>query len=262
MTLVPPLIDTHTHLCDRSFDGDRAEVLARAREAGVGAIVSVSESLEDARKNLRLAVEHPLLRPAAGLFPTRLDRDEAVELARFIRDSADSWVAIGEVGLDHWKVQAEAERELQREIFGLFIDLALELDLPLNVHSRSAGRQTIDLLLERGAARVHLHAFDGRAAKAEPAVEAGFYFSVPPSIVRSKQKQKLVRRLPLSCLMLETDSPVLGPDPKSRNEPANVRIAARAIAELKGLAEREVNEATTENAVALYGDCLLSDRRS
>lgn len=253
-----PLIDTHTHLCDRAFDGDLAAVLARAEKAGVAAIVTVGESLADAEHNLRLAVEFPgMVRPAAGLFPTRLDLDEAGKLAGFIRRTADRWVAIGEVGLDRWKVRDEADLELQAEIFGRFVDLARELELPLNVHSRSAGRQTIALLLERGATRVQLHAFDGRAARAEPAVEAGFYFSVPPSIVRSKQKQKLVRRLPLSCLLLETDSPVLGPDPAERNEPANAAVSVRAIAELKGVAEDAVIEATTENALALYGRRLL-----
>ncbi len=80
---------------------------------------------------------------------------------------------------------------------------------------------------------------------------------MPPSIVRSKQKQKLVKRLPLSCLLLETDSPVLGPDPTVRNEPANVTISARAIAELQGVAEAAVVAATTANAERLYGARLL-----
>ncbi len=253
------MIDTHTHLCDRSFDDDLAEVLGRAREAGLRAIVAVGEDLADAERNLELTGDHPdLLRPAAGLFPTRLDLDEAERLVRLIRDTRERWFAIGEVGLDYWKVQDEGDRDLQRTIFARFIDLAIELDLPLNVHSRSAGRPAIDQLLERGASRVQLHAFDGRAAKAEPAVEAGFYFSIPPSIVRSPQKQKLVRRLPLSRLMLETDSPVLGPDPGRRNEPANVVVSVRAIAELKGIAEQEVMAATTENALALYGRRLLA----
>jgi TatD DNase family protein len=85
-------------------------------------------------------------------------------------------------------------------------------------------------------------------------VEAGYFFSIPPSVVRSAQKQKLVRRLPLSCLLLESDSPVLGPDPKARNEPCNVRIALRAVSEIKGLREDEVVEAIGENTRRLYGE--------
>jgi TatD DNase family protein len=100
---------------------------------------------------------------------------------------------------------------------------------------------------------VHLHAFDGKAASAVPAVEAGYYFSVPPSVVRSEQKQKLVKRLPLSCLLLETDSPVLGPLPNARNEPANIKVALKAVADLKGISEADAAAAIRENTLRLYG---------
>lgn len=253
------LVDTHAHLCDPSFDPDRTEVLERARRAGVGAVVAVGETLAEAELNLELARRYPgLACPAAGLFPTVLDLNQAQALTAWIRVHRETIVAIGEVGLDLWKVQDPADRELQREIFGLFIELSKELGLPLNVHSRAAGRQTIELLLERGAANVQLHAFDGRAAKAQPAVEAGYFFSIPPSIVRSPQKQKLVRRLPLSCLLVETDSPVLGPEPDGRNEPANVTVSIQAIAELKDLPLPEVAAAVTDNTIRLYGTRIVS----
>jgi TatD DNase family protein len=102
-----------------------------------------------------------------------------------------------------------------------------------------------------------MHAFDGKASTALPAVEAGYFFSVPASIVRSRQKQKLVRRLPLSCLLLETDSPVLAPVPGERNEPANVKLALNAVAEIKELSVSAVAEAVTRNARRLYGQRLL-----
>ena len=249
------LYDTHAHLCDSSFDDDLVEVLDRARDAGVAAIVAVGETLEEARRNLELSAAHPeLIFPAAGLFPTILDLDHAQQLADLIRRERKRLVGIGEVGLDYWKVESEEDRELQREIFSLFIDLSLELDLPLNVHSRSAGRKTIELLIERGAKKVHLHAFDGRAAKALPGVEAGYYFSVPPSVVRSPQKQKLVQRLPLSCLLLETDSPVLGEVPDQRNEPANVGVGLEAICRIKNLTPGEAAAAIAENTNRLYGE--------
>ncbi len=252
------IIDTHAHLCDSAFDVDRADVLSRARTAGVTAVVCVGESLEDALKNLTLAEEDPLLLPAAGLYPDRFDLGEAEALIELIRRERDRLVAVGEVGLDHWIVkrapegqQAELE-ELQRELFLRFVDLALELDLPLNVHSRSAGRQTIAALLERGAHRVQMHAFDGKASTARPAVEAGYFFSVPPSVVRSRQKQKLIGHLPLSCLLVESDSPVLGPEAGVRNEPANTAAVPRAIAEIKRVPEQQVMEAVARNTARLY----------
>jgi TatD DNase family protein len=248
------LIDTHAHLCDGAFANDLGEVLDRARAVGVEAIVSVGEDLADARANLELADAYPhFVWPAAGLFPTILDRDEAEQVMDFMRTHSDRWLAVGEVGLDLWKVQDEGGRGVQREIFVGFIELARELGLPLNVHSRSAGRHTIQLLLDKGAERVQLHAFDGKAARALPAAEAGFFFSVPPSIVRSPQKQKLIKRLPLELLLLETDSPVLGPDVAQRNEPGNIDRALRAIAEIKGVSTSEVAHCVWENTLRLYG---------
>lgn len=252
----PALIDCHAHLADPLFDGDRAAVLDRAEAAGVGAVVTVGETLDEARRILDLARDDPRIKPAAGLYPTRLDPEEARAIETLIRDHCDRLCAIGEVGLDHWKVRDEADREVQLSIFTSFIALSLELGLPLNVHSRSAGRHAIGALLETGARRVQLHAFDGKPSSALPAVEAGYYFSIPPSIVRSRQKQKLVRRLPLSCLLLETDSPVLGPAPGERNEPANLLVALRAVAELKEVGERELAETLSRNTRELLGECV------
>ena len=248
------IVDTHTHICDSSFDADRSEVLDRAADVGVGAIIAVGENITDARRNIELADKHPMIRPAAGLYPTILDLAKAEEMQSFIRNERLKLVAIGEVGLDFWVVKEEPQKELQKEILKGFISLSGELDLPLNIHSRSAGRHAVALLLECGATRVQMHAFDGKASAALPAVEAGFFFSIPPSVVRSRQKQKLVKHLPLSCLLVETDSPVLGPEPKQRNEPANITVSIKTIAELKNVTEREVIEAVAENTNLLYGN--------
>jgi TatD DNase family protein len=252
------LVDVHAHICDPCFDQDRDQVLERARKVGVKAIIAVGENLDDAQKNLELAKRYPMLKPAAGLYPTHLDLNLAHKMSAFIRRQCACLVAIGEVGLDYWAVQEEAEKELQREIFKLFIELAKDLNLPLNVHSRSAGRQAIALLIESGAAKVQMHAFDGKAAAALPAVEAGYFFSIPPSVVRSRQKQKLVKRLPLSCLLVETDSPVLGPSHETRNEPANILQSIKSIAALKDIDETEVLAVVLENTERLYGK-LFSD---
>lgn len=246
------ILDTHAHLCDESFSLDLETVLARGTAAGVVHVVAVGENLADAEKNLQLAAQYEQILPAAGLYPAILDMEQAATLQKFIRRHAKQLAAIGEVGLDFWVVQDKAAQELQRSIFAGFIDLALETGLVLNVHSRSAGRHAIDMLLAKGAPKVQMHAFDGKASNASAAVEAGYFFSIPPSIVRSRQKQKLVKNLPLSCLLLETDSPVLGPDFQTRNEPANAVVALKAIAELKRVAREEVACAVYENSRRLY----------
>jgi len=248
----PCIIDTHTHLCDSSFDPDRAEVLLRARQAGVCAVITVSEDLSDAGRNLELVSKYPQLKAAAGLYPTCLVLEAADAMIELIRKEREKLVAVGEVGLDYWAVKEEPDKELQREIFRRFIHLSLELDLPLNVHSRSAGRHVVAMLLEQGARKVQLHAFDGKVSAALPAVEANYFFSVPPSIVHSRQKQKLVKQLPLSYLLVETDSPVLGPVPGERNEPVNAAAVIDAIAELKDLDKQEVLETVFQNTCQLY----------
>lgn len=255
MTIVlSGIVDTHAHLSDSVFDDDRLEVIKRARAVGVSSVVTVSEDMSDARRNLDLAKIHPELRPAAGLYPTNLDLNEADQMIAFIRRECPNLIGIGEVGLDHWVVKSEEDQEIQREIYARFVDLSLELDLPLNVHSRSAGRHAVALLLRRGAKKVQLHAFDGKASAALPAVEAGYFFSIPPSIVRSRQKQKLVKQLPLTSILLETDSPVLGPTAQERNEPANILVALEAIAEIKGVNKEAALQAIRANVRRLYGD--------
>ena len=251
------MIDTHAHICDQVFDDDRNEVLERAAAAGITVVIAVGEDLADARKNIDLAADHPVLRPAAGLYPTILDQARAEEMHGFIRKERAGLVAVGEVGLDFWIVKEESDKELQKEIFKGFINLARELDLPLNVHSRSAGRHAVTLLLECNAAKVQMHAFDGKASAALPALEAGYFFSIPPSVVRSRQKQKLVKKIPLSQMLVETDSPVLGPNPNRRNEPVNISISIKAIAELKNISEQEVIETVSDNTQKLYGNIFI-----
>ncbi len=249
-----PLIDTHAHLGSEAFNQDLPEVLERARREGVKGIIAVGETLKDAMKNLELARCHSMILPAAGLFPSLLDIAQAKKLHDWIRTHRQELTAIGEVGLDYWKVKGEEDREIQRQIFRHFIRLSKEIDRPLNVHSRSAGRHAIAMLLEEGAQKVQLHAFDGKVSAARAGVEAGFFFSIPPSVTRSRQKQKLVRHLPLTALLAETDSPVLGPDPNSRNEPANLRRVLEAIAEIKQVSQNEVALALYRNTIRLYGN--------
>jgi len=260
------MIDCHTHLTSPEFDADRRDVLERAWAAGVTHVALMGQDAAENAEVLRLAKEpapsasRPELLAFAGLHPDRFggghaapEEQELEAICEGARRSRGLLHGIGEVGLDHWRCQDAPGRALQGAAFERFIALALELDLPLNVHSRSAGRLAIELLLRRGARRVLLHAFDGKAGHAMAGAEAGFVFSIPPSIARSEQKQKLVRLLPLEALALETDSPVLGAEPGVRNEPANVTVSAAAIARIKGVSEEEVRSVTTATARRLLG---------
>lgn len=258
------MIDCHAHLAAAVFDADRSEVLARAAAKGVRRVVVVGEHLEDDRRVLEVTGRHPELKPALGMHPDRFadDREPATDteidaVIALIEDNRDRLACIGEVGLDYYYAKSEERRELQRTCLQRMTRLARKLDLALNVHSRSAGHYTLDLLADLRPERVLMHAFDGKAGHAERAArQHGFVFSIPPSVVRSEQKQKLVRVLPLESLALESDSPVLGPERTERNEPANIHIVVRAIAELKGVSEQAVRDATDAAARRLFGSAL------
>ena len=257
------LIDCHAHLALDCFDPDRDRVRDRARQVGIAAVLVVGEGLEDNRRVeevVRTAGEGGVaLVPCFGFHPDGfadgrpLPTREEIDATKVqIRDAASRLGAVGEVGLDYWCAKDHQRRGLQAALLEELAELAGELDLPLNVHSRSAGHYTIDLLRRVGARRVLMHAFDGKVSHAVRAAEAGYFFSIPPSVVRSPQKQKLVRGLPLESVLLESDSPVLGPVKDARNEPANVVHARDFIAGKHGVPPEEVDEITTENARRLF----------
>jgi len=214
--------------------------------------VVVGETEEENRRILAAVSGHPMLWPAAGHYPSHLDPAMAERTAAFIREHRDVLRAVGEVGVDHRITEDPDDHAVQDAILEVMASAAADAGLPLSVHSRSAGRHAIDVLRGAGARRVILHAFDGKFGSASSGLEAGYYFSVPPSIVRSRQKQKLARALPLDRLLLESDAPVLGPDPAARNEPANLLLAAETVAGLKRVPLDTVLEAVAANAQAVF----------
>lgn len=247
------LVDVHCHLDMPEFDGDRERVIASARGKGVVAVVNSGLGVEGGRKALDLAGRFPgYVYATLGLEPSNLDGEEFEGVRRLILDNREGIVGVGEVGLDYYWTRGERDREIQRGRFRSFIRLAGDLGLPLVVHSRSAGRYALQVLEEEGAERVLMHAFDGRVGWAMEGVRLGYYFSIPTSVWHSHQKQRLARQLPLSCLMLESDSPVLSPVRGERNEPANLVYALRKVAELKETNEATVEEETLRNAASFF----------
>ncbi|XP_017331786.1 tatD DNase domain containing 3-like isoform X3 [Ictalurus punctatus] len=235
-------IDCHCHISSREFDGDIECVIEQSKKAGVLALVAVAEHAGEFEKIIQLSQRFPgFIFPCLGVHPVQ-------------EDSAQPRGALPKVGLDFTPriVSTDAGKELQRQVLIRQVEIAKQLNLPLNVHSRSAGRPTIHLLKELGVENALLHAFDGKPSVAMEGVHAGYFFSIPPSIIRSEQKQKLVKQLPLENMCLETDSPALGPEKQVRNEPENITISAEYIAKTKGIPVEKVIEVTTLNALRLF----------
>lgn len=256
-------IDCHCHISAGDFDQDIEDVIENSKMAGVSALLAVAEHAGEFEKIIQLSKRFPgFIFPCFGVHPvqttplgqqsgaTLQDLDAALPL---IEKYKDHLVAIGEVGLDFTPrfVSSDTDKDAQRQVLIRQAEIAKQLELPLNVHSRSAGRPTIHLLKEQGVERALLHAFDGKPSVAMEGVRAGYYFSIPPSIVRSEQ-QKLVKQLPLESMCLETDSPALGPEKQVRNEPKNISVCAEYISRIKGVPLERVMEVTTQNALRLF----------
>jgi TatD DNase family protein len=221
----------------------------------VAAAVVVGEDYEDNLRVLDLAASSSFVLPAVGHHPWRMShaRRDVPRTLRLIEENRETLVAIGEVGLDYRVAETEAEREEQRGIFSEFIEIGLALDLPLSVHVRSAGHYVIDMLREHGVRRAALHAFDGKARYALEGAAAGFAFSIPATVLVSRQKQKLAAALPDHSLLLESDAPALGPERGVRNEPSVMVRSLERIAEIRGTTPKAVALLTTQNAQRSFG---------
>ena len=243
------MVDVHCHLTAREFEGKVGEIVEEAVRSSVRVIVTSGLGYEDGLRALEIS-DYEVVYPSIGIAPYELDGYERV--IELIEKERSRIVAIGEVGLDYWRGD-RSKWDMQRKVFEEFIELAKSLDLPLVIHSRSAGKYALEILFEKRAERVVMHAFDGKASHAAAAAEKGFMFSIPPSVARSAQKQKLVKRIPLENLLLESDSPVLSPIPGTINYPKNVRVSAEWISKLKRIPFEEVAEKTTHNAEEILG---------
>jgi len=251
------LIDTHCHVADPEFDADRAEVLQRAAEAGVERLVSVGCDLPSSRRAIALAEGLPQVYATAGVHPHEVQKttDEALRQLRSFCDHPKV-VAYGEIGLDfHYD---HSPRPVQHRRFTDQISIALELSLPLIIHTRNAWNETFKVLEEAGGLKLKgvFHCFTGGPAEAERALELGFFISFSGIVTfpRADSIQAAARMIPLNRILIETDSPYLAPQGLRgrRNEPAYLIHIANFLAELRGCSYNEFAQATSENATELF----------
>ncbi|MGF1608785.1 MAG: TatD family hydrolase [Kiloniellales bacterium] len=258
------LIDSHCHLDYLAKDGDLEGVVARARAAGVGRLVTICTRLSEFESVLGIAERFDGVYCSVGVHPHEAGTegqegpDRLIKLARHPKV-----VGIGETGLDYY--YEHSPREAQQQSFRAHIEAARETDLPLIVHSRDADDDIVALLREahaRGPYRAVIHCFTAGPALARAALELGFYISLA-GIVTFKNAQALretVAEVPLERILVETDAPYLAPVPKrgKRNEPAFVVHTAEYLAALRGVSAETFAECTTENFFRLFSKATNS----
>jgi len=252
---LPDLIDSHAHTNFDAFDEDRDRVYARAREAGVLAIVEIGVGLAGSRAAVARAAEEPMVFAAAGLHPTGLDTwtDDWADFEALVRGGGI--VAVGECGLDYYWMKAD--EDVQAQAFRRQIRLARDVGLPFVVHCREAEEDLLPILREEGYSHGVVHCFGGDAAQAAALVELGMHVSFCGNVTYRKADglRAAARAVPLARLLLETDSPFLAPQGRrgKRNEPAFVAETGRFLAEHFGVPFEELAATTTANARALFG---------
>jgi len=250
------LFDSHLHLSDSAFAEDRAETIARAREAGVVAMVTVASNLADARIALEVASAHAGVWSTAGVHPhdaAEFDPDRDIPKLRALAAEAPV-VAIGETGLDfHYD---HSPRAAQREAFEAQLELACATGLPVVVHSREADAEMIACMRAfDGRVAGVLHCFSGGPELLEAGLDAGWYVSFSGIVTFKKfAGADLVRRVPEDRLLIETDSPYLAPVPNrgKRNEPAFLRHTCEAVAACRGEEPSVTAKYTAANARRFY----------
>jgi len=246
-------VDAHVHLSDEEYAGCVDEIISEGRKTNVVAIVSNSVDLKTCRESLRLAEKYSgLVYAALGIHPwnvqtiTEEEKQQTISLIEEQRNKK-ALVAIGEIGLDSKYMDAW---DKQMKVFDEMLHLAEKLDLPVVVHSRGTTAQIVDMLPSYRLKKVLLHWFSNPISALDKAVANGYYITEGPPTAYSNGIQDVVRKVPLTNLMTETDGPVhyfRKPFEGKRTTPAYIPVVVKTIAQIKQFSEIEVSEQILKN---------------
>lgn len=246
------MIDVHCHIEHEAFENDREKVIEACKKE-LKAIITACTKPENFKPVLEICKKHEnFVFAIAGLHPVyagNYSKEEIEEYIGKISENKKAFVGIGEIGLDYHWVEDEKLREKQKEVFIRFIELAKELRKPMVIHSRKAVLECIEILEKEKAENVLMHLFSDKKL-VERVAKNNWYISIGPIIARSKDYKKIAKRMPMSNILLETDSPWFGNN--ERGTPLNIKIVAQKIAEVKKLSFAEVWEKAKENAIEFF----------
>jgi TatD DNase family protein len=258
-------IDSHAHLEMPQFEEDLPQVLSRARDCGVEAIISCGTSIRHSKRAIQIAETYPEVFATVGIHPH--DARECTPAAlRQLRKLAahPRVVALGEMGLDFYRNLSPPEAQIQA--FRDQIRLARELGKPIVVHDRDAHSHILRVLREERAQETGgvIHCFSGDSVMAKDCLEMGFYLSIPGSVTfkNSAKLRNVILQTPVDHLLLETDSPFLAPVPfrGKRNEPCHIRYTAERVARVLKIPLESLSQQIVRNTRMLFG-LPMSDGR-
>ncbi len=251
------MIDTHCHLTDPRLLEQLDGVLTRAADAGVHRLIAIGTDPADDRATVALCHGRPNLRCAIGVHPNYVHEAELADLDAIATLAADAAViALGEMGLDYF--HQFAPRERQRAFFIRQLQIAVDLSLPVVIHSRQAIDDTLAVMADFPAIPAVFHCFTGSLDEARRILDGGYFlgFTGPVTYKKNDELREVVRLTPLGRLLVETDAPYLSPEPMRKqktNEPAWVMHTAAKVAELKGVGIEELDKRTSANVQTLFG---------
>jgi len=257
------IIDTHCHLDMNDYADDLDAVIERARQKKVEKIITIGIDLESSKKAVSLARKYPGVKASVGIHPHDLPlpaEGTYADIVRLTEENREYIVGYGEIGLDYAKMHHPAE--MQQLHFRIQLELAKTLDLPVIIHDRDAHEDVLRILEQCGPfpAGGVMHCFSGDYTMACKAIDLGYFLSVPGIVTykNASSLREVVRKIPLTSLLLETDGPFLAPQPwrGKRNEPAYILATAAYIADLRNIPLEHLAQATTANAIALFNPDL------
>ena len=254
------LFDTHCHLDDERFNEDREELIGNLRKDGVERLVTAGYSLEGSKRAVELSEKYDFIYATIGISPNDIpetieELDEELKQIEEIFMNAKKVVAVGEIGLDyHWNTE---NKDIQKQAFIKQIELANKLNLPIQIHTRDAVMDTLEILKNYPVDKkgiFHCCPFNRELVK--EGLKLGFYisFAGPTTFKNSKNASEIIRLVPDDKMLVETDSPYLSPEPYrgKRNDPRNVQYIIKKIAEVKEKSFEDIEKIVYENANRIF----------
>ena len=258
------LVDVHTHLDHADFRNDLDQVVQRARQAGVKAIITNGINPETNRLTLEIANKYDIVKAALGIYPIdALQKEIEIgeyplkpnifnvdEEIKFIQDNKQNIIAIGEIGLDHYFVKNEEIYTLQKKIFEAMLNLAQDLNLPVNLHTKGAERLVFETLPSYNVPNINIHWYSGPENFLKLGIDRGYYFSITPAISYSPAVKKTVLKVEKEFLLLESDGPVKYSG--NIGTPAMIRDVLKSVSTLKQIPFDELEHQIYENTRRIF----------